>query len=132
MEPAVCECFGILFSAAGPRHRGVRRKNLTDGPGRPTTREHGGGARVVDRHATAQAGTAVERDGADALFIEVQQIGFVIHPGVQGLPQGWQLAACDDNNRAVNFGDHADRYGFSLCKRCIGQRENSSCVSLFR
>ena len=89
-----------------------------------------GGARVVDRHTTAQTGAAVERDGADALFIEVlvnfEQIGFVIDPGVQGLAQSRQLAAPDDDNRTVNFGDHADRNGLIICKRCIGQRDSSS------
>ena len=84
-----------------------------------------GGARVVDRHTTAQAGAAVERDGADSLFIEVlvnfEQIGFVIDSGVQSLAQGRQPAAPDDDNRAVNFGDHADHYGSIFCKRCIGQ-----------
>ena len=89
-----------------------------------------GGAGIVDRHTTAQTGAAVERDGADALLIEVlvdfKQIGFVIDPGVQGLAQSRQLAAPDDDNRAVDFGDYADRNGSIFCKRCIGQRDSSS------
>lgn len=87
------------------------------------------GAGIVDRHTTAQAGAAVERDGAETLFIEVlvnlEQIGFVIHPGVQRLAQGRQLAAGDDDYRTVDFGDDADRDGLIFYKRCIGQRRAS-------
>ena len=87
------------------------------------------GTGIVDRHTTAQASTAVQSNGADALFVKVlvnfEQISFVIHPGVQGLAQGGQLAALDDHNRAVDLGDYTDRNGFMFCKRRIGQRDNS-------
>ncbi len=83
-------------------------------------------SRVVDRHAATQAGGTMQGDGADMLLIKVlvnfEQTGFVIHPGVQGLAQGRQLAACNNDNRTVDFGDYSDRNGFIIFKRCNGQR----------
>jgi hypothetical protein len=66
----------------------------------------------VDRHAATQAGSAVQGDGPQTVFIEVlvdfEQIGFSVAPGDQSLAQGREMPASDDHDGAVYLIDDPD------------------------